>query len=223
MNYTTNILLALAATTGISNAVLVATNLNFEDDGVSNTPLTGWTLTSLGSDPLEPNDFRIAKDPDNWFPDSTAGTHVLLLEGDNGNEFGSLGQELVGTIEVGTYTFSLADAGVANFGDNANAQFTYGFSLDGTNFIAGSFQTLTEGGLINSPDNGGTAFNGFVTYDADGTESALHLLIATTGANTGRSVPTIGSTTLDFTAVPEPSSAALLGLGGIALILRRRK
>ena len=28
---------------------------------------------------------------------------------------------------------------------------------------------------------------------------------------------------LTFTAVPEPSSAALLGLGGIALILRRRK
>ncbi|WP_235203453.1 PEP-CTERM sorting domain-containing protein [Sulfuriroseicoccus oceanibius] len=29
--------------------------------------------------------------------------------------------------------------------------------------------------------------------------------------------------TLDVTAVPEPSSAALLGLGGLALILRRRK
>ena len=27
----------------------------------------------------------------------------------------------------------------------------------------------------------------------------------------------------DFTAVPEPSSTALLGLGGLALILRRRK
>ena len=33
----------------------------------------------------------------------------------------------------------------------------------------------------------------------------------------------LGTTLVDVTAVPEPSSAALLGLGGIALILRRRK
>lgn len=32
-----------------------------------------------------------------------------------------------------------------------------------------------------------------------------------------------GEITLTFTAVPEPSSTALLGLGGLALILRRRK
>jgi len=30
-------------------------------------------------------------------------------------------------------------------------------------------------------------------------------------------------TTLSFTAVPEPSSSALLGLGGVALLLRRRR
>ena len=33
----------------------------------------------------------------------------------------------------------------------------------------------------------------------------------------------IGTTLADVTPVPEPSSAALLGLGGLALILRRRK
>lgn len=32
-----------------------------------------------------------------------------------------------------------------------------------------------------------------------------------------------GELTVDITAVPEPSSAALLGLGGLALLLRRRK
>ena len=33
----------------------------------------------------------------------------------------------------------------------------------------------------------------------------------------------VGAVTWDIAAVPEPSSAALIGLGGIALILRRRK
>ncbi len=34
---------------------------------------------------------------------------------------------------------------------------------------------------------------------------------------------TIGAFVLNTTAIPEPSSTALLGLGGLALILRRRK
>lgn len=225
MKQTTNILLALAATVGISNAAWTAINLSWEDDGVSNTPLTGWTQTSNGTDALDNGDFRVAKDPDNWFPDSTVGIHVLLLEGDNGNEYGSLGQLLTGTAEAGTYTFSLVDLGVTNFGDNNNAQITFGFSLDGSSFIGGtSSQTLTEGvGGFGSPDNGASALNPSVTYTSDGTESALHILIATTGNHTGRSVPSIGSSTLDFTPVPEPSSAVLLGLGGLALVLRRRK
>jgi len=222
MKQTTNILLALVATTGISQAALTATNLSFEDDGVSNTPLTGWTQTSLGSDALDAGDFRTAVDPDNWNPDSTAGTHVLLLEGDNTNEFGTLGQALTtGTAEAGTYTFNIADAGVASFGGGTNATIQYGFSTDGTiaGFISGSNQTLTQGVELFDQNTG--PFNGSVSYTADGTEGALHLLISTTG--TDRHIATIGSTSLDFVAVPEPSSTALLGLGGLALILRRRK
>ena len=34
---------------------------------------------------------------------------------------------------------------------------------------------------------------------------------------------TIGGVTFDSVAVPEPSTTALLGLGGLALIMRRRK
>ncbi|WP_435892615.1 PEP-CTERM sorting domain-containing protein [Oceaniferula spumae] len=42
----------------------------------------------------------------------------------------------------------------------------------------------------------------------------------TTGTPTGTAIP---AATLSITPVPEPSSVALLGLGGLALILRRRK
>ena len=44
-------------------------------------------------------------------------------------------------------------------------------------------------------------------------------VLASNGGTSGY----VGAVTWDIAAVPEPSSAALLGLGGIALILRRRK
>ena len=217
--------LATLASISATHAALTAVNLSWEDDGVTNSAgITGWTETSLGSDSLDQGDFRVATDPDNWFSDSTAGNHVLLLEGDNGNEFGILSQQLTGIAEAGTYTFSLADVGVTNFGDNNNAQFSFGFSLDGVNFIAGSFQTLTEGvDGFGSPDNGASALAPSVTYNATGAETDLFIMLATTGNHTGRSVPSIGSSSLDFVAVPEPSSTALLGLGALAFIMRRRK
>jgi hypothetical protein len=46
----------------------------------------------------------------------------------------------------------------------------------------------------------------------------LNLKITGSGAGVG-----IDNVSLEVNAVPEPSSAALLGLGGLALILRRRK
>ena len=46
----------------------------------------------------------------------------------------------------------------------------------------------------------------------------LNLRISATGSGTA-----IDDVSLEVNAVPEPSSAALLGLGGLALILRRRK
>jgi len=56
----------------------------------------------------------------------------------------------------------------------------------------------------------GTKVNGFEVTDAVNGK-----YIEFTGSNTAGS--------LVLKAVPEPSSAALLGLGGLALILRRRK
>lgn len=211
---------------GGAQAALVGSNLSFEDDGVMFFPAgatgaTGWTqLTDTGGD-LVPFNVRTATDPDNWFPDSTAGNHVLILESTAGTVgTGVLAQQLTGTAEAGTYTFSIADVGVANFADNNNRVITYGFSLDGVNVIAGSSQTLTEGSEISSPDNGGGPFAGSVQYTADGTEAQLWLILSMDTGFTGRSAATIGST--DLTFVPEPGSLALLGLGGLALLRRRR-
>ena len=226
MKQTLPYLLALTATTSVSYAALTATNLSFE------TGETGWTATSTGTGTLEAGDFRTAPDPDNWYPDSTAGNTVLIIESDsNVDDTGTFSQQLTGTAEAGTYTWSLADVGVTNFADNSadGATITFGFSLDGTTFIAGSSVTLSEGTNIFSPDQNATGqFNGSASYVADGTEANLFIMFESfngVGNNTtnGRTAVTIPSTTLNFTPVPEPSSAALLGLSGIALMLRRRK
>ncbi len=224
MNTTTKTLLALAATGSFSNAALVATNLDFETGSANGVP-TGWTVTSTGSDAIDSNaDYRAANNEGNWH--TTAGQNrVFLMEADNANEEGTLSQALTGTAEAGTYSFTLRDVGVANFGDNNNTTISYGFSSNGTDLDLGTAFTLVEGTDIFSPVNGSVlGASSTATYAADGTEGAIYLVMARTGGNTGRSVATVSYTDLSFTAaIPEPSSAALLGLGGLALILRRRK
>jgi len=59
----------------------------------------------------------------------------------------------------------------------------------------------------------------FNDANADGKKLFLKILAHSSGNRYAR----VDNVFLDVTQVPEPSSAALLGLGGLALILRRRK
>ena len=214
MNTTTKTLLALAATGSFANAALVATNLDFNTGANFVTP-TDWVETA----PVA-NTFRAAAKEANWF--GTAGQDQLLLETGVGQS-GSISQLLTGTAEAGTYTFSLFDLGVTTFADGNNAVISYGFSSDGINLDLGTSGTVTEGTDIFSSDFGSIlAAAPVATYTATGLEANVYLLFTKANA-TGRSIATVDRTTLSFVAVPEPSSTALLGLGGLALILRRRK
>jgi len=207
-----------SATTDPAPSGLYGINLSWEDDGTGEiqVPFTGWTFTSLGSDPMDANDFRAAVDPDNWFPDSTDGNHVMLLEGDNPDEYGRLSQQLTGGPLEGTYTFTVLDVGVVSFGDHPNAQFKFGFSLDGTNMIAGSEMILTEGAELEVFGEGTPGTNS-VTYAANGTED-LYLIIETTGNHTGRSIPTVGSCTVDFVPIIDPDPAFLTIENGVGTV-----
>ena len=123
---------------------------------------------------------------------------------------------------------------------------------DGNNDLSDSETlTVTVIGLSFAAGGGGTdmtlAFNGFTNLYIDRLSTGETVKVNTVGVpgvageNVDYSIPTLATTLLvdaagtstsrfenidlKFTAtvVPEPSSAALLGLAGLALILRRRK
>ena len=71
------------------------------------------------------------------------------------------------------------------------------------------------------------ALDAFLNADSDGLVTFI-LTQNTGGPNNGhqwatKEHTTIAAPTLEFDVVPEPSTTALLGLGGFALIFRRRK
>lgn len=120
------------------------------------------------------------------------------------------------TVETLTYSFTSATVTLGN-GGAATADFL-GFS--GAHFVSygdGSRHTL---GL-----DGGLAVEGDANATADVATFAFADTVAVGYGATSTDSFRMGGTSfsIEVTAVPEPSSTVLLGLGGLALILRRRK
>ncbi len=108
-------------------------------------------------------------------------------------------------------------------GFTAGQQYT--LSYDWGNWLADPYDmTISIGGASDTHTGTGvvTATNNSFTFTAGAATETLSVAFNHTNGGT-RS----GFNTTNFTVapvpVPEPSSAALLGLGGLALILRRRK
>lgn len=149
------------------------------------------------------------------------------------------------------FQFVLGEAGeFGNSGDADRQRPGYGISTGSENFVAGDIASGSNPAKFYFPGDGNHAdgkSTTFASFDlsigsAGWTVSANSSF---NGAFTTNTLPTFdGSTFTDFAyvqitgestaaggyfdnmkieSVPEPSSAALLGLGGLALILRRRK
>lgn len=192
------------ATMIVNNATINATDDIFTD--------TGLLILNGGSTVTAVDDFE------------AQGTGTITINGGThnsgsgtGNKVGAQGNSffnmLGGQITAGTFNFdatsvnSLGGGGVLLSASNST-----NLSMSGSMNILSSWTGSWEVGSFNGTSwrneviGGGWTLNGVAI---DGTSFDTNFSVSGDGAT--------------LTAVPEPASAALLGLGGIALILRRRK
>jgi hypothetical protein len=220
---------ALSAVTGSSFGALVLTNGGFETNGaaVGNASLfrpSGWVaeeVVTFGGIQNSTN-LNTGSGVDEGITAAQAtGSQHLRLVGDVGLD-GGVNQDL-GSADAGTYVIT----GDYFTGGNAGPVIGYAPTIE---FYTGD--PLGAGTLLATATLAGGAL--------DGATNNSSTFSVSTGALAGgeniwvrmRTNPTLaGEVTrggvdnlqLAFAPVPEPSSTALLGLGGLALILRRRK
>lgn len=223
--------LAFAATTA-NAASIVITNHSFEDGN-----LTGWTNPGANV-----TDLTVTLPVDANYAGSTSGDLPSTADGDFaatltlGGDYGYIRQDTGVTIVAGeTYTLTVAvgartDTGLPVITAPGNILLRLGHGTGGLGYIT----TYEETQLVGSAEQaaGGLVAGGFFDMTASftaGAADAGQVLSILIGAAKGASSDAGG--TYDFdnvrltdtAAVPEPSTTALLGLGGLALILRRRK
>ncbi len=109
-------------------------------------------------------------------------------------------------------------------GFTAGQQYT--LSYEWGNKGAGPYDmTISMGGVSDSHKGTGfvAASNNSYTFTADNATQTLSITFNHTNGDTSTGFNSTNFKVTPVNPVPEPSSAALLGLGGLALILRRRK
>lgn len=99
-----------------------------------------------------------------------------------------------------------------------------------TAFVLAGWSSVASGNLVKGPDSDPNSPGTAYALDAGNTISVTNTSVRYIGIQIGsRQGPdpytanSVGLGQIQVISVPEPSSSALLGLGGLALILRRRK
>lgn len=214
-------LFALAAMTGISQA---AVYVNFNGSQTGGGPATGspfgvssalWVNT--GNTATNATGINAGGATVTWASKNTWGDGSPASAGDE-SVYGGYLDDGVKTGGGGA-TFTVSGL-TALFGSGPYTITVYSFSDDTTNPMG----TLTLNGgastaITGSPSTGTlTGTYGITTFTGVTGDSFTIL-----GAVSSGTAPQNRSTISGFSVIPEPSSAALLGLGGLALVLRRRK
>ena len=234
MKYTTRAALAALLTIGAANAATMSIDVN---SAGSSNELGSSTLTGSHTD------------YDNYAPFWGDVTATANREGATIALFSDIGSGVAQTIQAGTYEITLAVGRHQNkaFVAYLDLSTTANTTSEGFTFGMMSSTPASEADASNAIHAFNTASgvtftavsNEIPPYDAAGptfvnwtfkweiaTGSTVIGETASLGAviqNMKGNSAYIDDGSITFTEVPEPSSAALLGLGGFALILRRRK
>jgi hypothetical protein len=189
---------ASAATTIVDTTFTVNTIIAGDTDSYVRSDVT-WTIDPLVT--VTWNNARLFIFEDKTF--TLAGGGSLVATMDNTYAGITLGDVIIK--DGSTYEFTIATTPIWPR-DTLSPDGSITLDGLGSTFIAGGTYNATSGELESS------------AFATNGNKSALINVI---GGTLQVTALTGGFTQL--TVVPEPSSAALLGLGGLALILRRRK
>lgn len=216
-----------------SQAALTLTNGDFDNDADLGG---GYDETTAPSSWFWDNDvdfetFRFGADGNGGWTDNAVGFGTDFVAPDNGYLYqtvgtydSELGVSLSGIGFNRTTGVQAGDFDVA-FYFTTGASFTPGTGVDvsGTGTLIGSVLDVDISGLTGVTASS-QAFSHSAIFAGSGISvgDTVWVRLGDSDDTYGLDEPFIDNLSLS-TAVPEPSSTALLGLGGLALILRRRK
>ncbi len=198
----------------VSGRAQVVVNASFESPGISNfvytTSVTGWTFSA--------------------FLSGSGGTGLTT----NGSSFGT--QDIGGTSDPGGGTQAALIQGAGTISQSIDfspgGSFTLAFFAEGRGSAAGGVPlsiksdstALTFGGSATASPTSGSVFN-LIVSDPFTVGAGFHTLSFTGTVNLNTADVTTFVDQVSVTAVPEPSTLALLGggLAGLAFLRRRRR
>ena len=221
MNQSMKTTMSLAAAMGTlalaTSAQAATTIVGAADFTLSSSSAAGATHDNL------PASFDSLMAPGDITPSatSTLGSFPVsnLTDGDLGTGAGS-SSWASGSASTVTLTLDFASADVAgiilNWGWGDRTPGDYEVMINGTTSL-GSIRVDTAGGTAGAESN---ELNTYIIFDSVQSGATKIEVIGSNGNNSSWGFDEIEVYT---GVVPEPSTTALLGLGGLALILRRRK
>lgn len=199
-------LCASAMISTVSHAASVFINNHSFEDGIVPAP-GGWS-TSAPDGWTQPSGTSGIQNVSGGSETGIDGSIIAFLQG------GALQQDLATTIAS---TVAIGDQFQLTLAaTNQNGSPTFDFDIQNSSGVS-----LIGGAVTSSPASpANPTYADIVVNGTVDTASTEVFLVLSNSAGQTR----IDNVRLDYvSAVPEPSSAALLGLGGIALILRRKK